>query len=300
MNKIIVITGPTAVGKTKLSVEIAKKYNGEIINADAVQVYKHLDIGSAKVKEEEKENIPHHLFDIKEVDDEYTVYHYQKDCRQVIEEIKRRGKTPILVGGTGLYIKAALYDYQFSEEDSNNNYDNLSTEDLYKELLKLDPNVIIDKNNRRRLIRALNYYKKNNKSINENKTNKILYDVIFIGLTTDRENLYRRINSRVDKMLEDNLLEEVKKFHSNNFRTKPLLNAIGYKELYKYLDGECTFEEATKKIKQNSRHYAKRQYTFFNHQLPITWFEVDFNNFNKTIEEVGEYINSKMWYYFYL
>ena len=163
MNKIIVITGPTAVGKTKLSVEIAKKYNGEIINADADQVYKHLDIGSAKVKEEEKENIPHHLFDIKEVDDEYTVYHYQKDCRQVIEEIKRRGKTPILVGGTGLYIKAALYDYQFSEEDSNNNYDNLSTEDLYKELLKLDPNVIIDKNNRRRLIRALNYYKKNNK-----------------------------------------------------------------------------------------------------------------------------------------
>ena len=158
MNKVIVITGPTAVGKTKMSIEIAKKYNGEIINCDAVQVYKGLNIGSAKVLDEEKEGITHHLLDIKEVDEEYTIYHYQKDARKIIEDIKERGKTPILVGGTGLYIKAALYDYKLSEEKENNNYNNLSDEELYDELIKLDKDIIIDKNNRRRLIRALNYY----------------------------------------------------------------------------------------------------------------------------------------------
>ena len=187
MHKIIVITGPTAVGKTKLSIELAKKYDGEIINADAVQVYKGLDIGSAKVTEEEKEGIPHHLLDFKEVTEEYTIYHYQKDCREKIKDIQSRNKTPILVGGTGLYIKVALYDYKLSEEKSTNTYDNLTNEELYEELKKLDKDIIIDKDNRRRLIRAINYYKENNESINKNKTNKLLYNVIFIGLTTDSQ-----------------------------------------------------------------------------------------------------------------
>lgn len=290
MNKVIVITGPTAVGKTKLSIEIAKKYHGEIINADAVQVYKGLDIGSAKVTEEEKENIPHHLFDIKEVDEEYTIYHYQQDARRVIEDIQKRGKTPILVGGTGLYIKSALYDYKLSEEKESEMYEDLTTEELYNNLLKVDKDIIIDKNNRRRLIRALNYYKENNESINNNKTNKLLYNTIFIGLTTDRKELYNRINKRVDTMMKNGLLEEVKSFYDKGIKTKPLLNGIGYKELYKYLDGNYTYEEAIEKIKQNSRHYAKRQYTFFNHQLPIVWFETDFTNFNNTIEKVSNYI----------
>ena len=144
MHKIIVITGPTAVGKTKLSIELAKKYDGEIINADAVQVYKGLNIGSAKVTEEEKEGIPHHLLDFKEVTEEYTIYHYQKDCREKIKDIQSRNKTPILVGGTGLYIKAALYDYKLSEEKSTNTYDNLTNEELYEELKKLDKDIIID------------------------------------------------------------------------------------------------------------------------------------------------------------
>lgn len=292
MNKVIVITGPTAVGKTKLSIEIAKKYNGEIINADAVQVYKGLDIGSAKVTEEEKENIPHHLFDIKEVDEEYTIYHYQQDARRVIEDIQKRGKTPILVGGTGLYIKSALYDYKLSEEKESEMYEDLTTEELYNNLLKVDKDIIIDKNNRRRLIRALNYYKENNESINNNKTNKLLYNTIFIGLTTDRKELYNRINKRVDTMMKNGLLEEVKSFYDKGIKTKPLLNGIGYKELYKYLDGNYTYEEAVEKIKQNSRHYAKRQYTFFNHQLPIVWFETDFANFNNTIEKVSNYIKN--------
>ena len=158
MKKILVITGPTAVGKTKLSIELAKKYNGEIINADAVQVYKGLDIGSAKVTEEEKEGIPHYLLSIKEVDEDYTIYHYQKDCREIIKEIQDRGKTPIIVGGTGLYIKAALYDYKLTEEKEKDTYDNLTNEELYTKLTELDKDIIIDKNNRRRLIRAINYY----------------------------------------------------------------------------------------------------------------------------------------------
>lgn len=292
MNKVIVITGPTAVGKTKLSIELAKRYNGEIINADAVQVYKGLDIGSAKVTEEEKEGIPHHLFDIKEVDEEYTIYHYQKDCRKLIKEVQGRGKTPILVGGTGLYIKAALYDYKLTEEKETNTYDNLTDEELYNKLLEVDKDIVIDKNNRRRLIRALNYHKENNKSINTNTTNKLLYDAIFIGLTTDRRILYDKINNRVDIMIKDGLLNEVKAFYDKNVRTKPLLNAIGYREIYSYFDGNISLEEATDKIKQNSRHYAKRQYTFFNHQLPIVWFETDYSNFNNTIEQIISYIEN--------
>ena len=292
MSRVIVITGPTAVGKTKLSIELAKKLNGEIINADAMQVYKGLNIGTAKVTEKEKENIPHHLFDIKEVEEEYSIYNYQKDCRKVIDDILRRNKTPILVGGTGLYIKAVLYDYKLSEEKTNNTYDNLKTEEIYKELLKLDKDINIDKNNRRRLIRALNYYKENNTSISNNKTNKLLYDTIFIGLTTDREILYKKINQRVDNMIENGLLEEVKYYYDKNFITKPLINGIGYKELYNYFDGLCSKEEAVEKIKQNSRHYAKRQYTFLNHQLNVVWFETDYNNFNNTIEKVSSYIKN--------
>ena len=292
MSRVIVITGPTAVGKTKLSIELAKKLNGEIINADAMQVYKGLNIGTAKVTEKEKENIPHHLFDIKEVEEEYSIYNYQKDCRKVIDDILRRNKTPILVGGTGLYIKAALYDYKLSEEKTNNTYDNLKTEEIYKEVLKLDKDINIDKNNRRRLIRALNYYKENNTSISNNKTNKLLYDTIFIGLTTDREILYKKINQRVDNMIENGLLEEVKYYYDKNIKTKPLINGIGYKELYNYFDGLCSKEEAVEKIKQNSRHYAKRQYTFLNHQLNVVWFETDYNNFNNTIEKVSSYIKN--------
>ena len=292
MKKILVITGPTAVGKTKLSIELAKKYNGEIINADAVQVYKGLDIGSAKVTEEEKEGIPHHLLSIKEVDEDYTIYHYQKDCREKIKEIQDRGKTPIIVGGTGLYIKAALYDYKLTEEKEKDTYDNLTNEELYKKLTELDKDIIIDKNNRRRLIRAINYYKENNKSINKNKTDKLLYDALFIGLTTDRQILYNKINKRVDKMIENGLIDEVKSFYDKGVKTKPLLNAIGYKEVYSYLDGNISKEEMIEKIKQNSRHYAKRQYTFFNHQLKIKWFETDYNDFNNTINEVESYIDS--------
>ena len=286
MQKIIVVLGPTGVGKTKMSVELAKRLDGEIINADSMQIYKKLDIGTAKIREEEKEGIPHYLFDIKNVNENYSIYNYQIDGRNILNDIIKRGKTPIIVGGTGLYIKALLYDYNLSFEKENDTYDELSTEELYNELIELDSKVDIDKNNRRRIIRAINYYKGNNKSISENKTNKLLYDAIFIGLTTERERLYDIINKRVDVMIDNGLLDEVKYFYDNKVYAKPLIGGIGYKELYKYFDGEISKGEAIDKIKQNSRKYAKRQYTFFKHQLPAEWINVDFDNFNNTVNEV--------------
>ena len=288
---IIVITGPTGVGKTKLSIELAKRYNAEVINGDSVQVYKGLDIGSAKVKEEEKEEIVHHLFDIREVWEDYSIYDYQKECRCLIDDITSRGKNVIIVGGTGLYIKSALYDYTLDETNIRDDYRDKTTEELYQELINLDKDIVIDKNNRRRVVRALNYYKATGKSINENTSgNKLLYDAIFIGLTTDRDTLYERINKRVDRMLEEGLIDEVKSFYDKEYRYKPLLSGIGYKELYQYFDGNYSLDEAIEMIKRNSRRYAKRQYTWFLNQMDVKWFDVDFLNFNNTINEVIDYI----------
>ena len=289
---VICIVGPTGVGKTKLSIELAKKLNGEIINADSTQVYIGLDIATAKVTEEEKEGIPHHLFDIKEITEDYTAYDYQKDCRAKIEEITKKGKTPILVGGTGLYIKAALYDYKFDTESKFNNYDEYSTEDLYKMLKEVDTNTDIHPNNRKRIIRSLNYYNNTNKPLSsKEKTDKLLYDVIFIGLTTDRDTLYDRINKRVDVMLKDGLLNEAKKIYESKIRTKAIMTPIGYKELFSYFENKISLEEALDKIRQDSRRYAKRQYTWNKHQINVNWFNVDFNNFDNTVNEVINFID---------
>ena len=290
--KVITIIGPTSIGKTKLSIELAKKLNGEIINADSTQVYKGLDIATAKIKEEEKEGIPHHLFDIKEITDNYTVYDYQKDCRNKIDEIMSKGKTPILVGGTGLYIKAALYDYKFDDEIYNNQYEEYSNEELYNKLKQIDINTNIHPNNRKRIIRALNYYDNTNKVLSsKDKTNKMLYDTIFIGLTCDRDKLYERINNRVDIMLKQGLLEEAKKIYDSNIRTKAVLTPIGYKELFEYFDGNKSLEESIEFIKQRSRKYAKRQYTWNRHQFNVNWFNVDFDNFENTVEKVLDFID---------
>lgn len=290
---IIVVTGPTGVGKTKLSVSLAKKYNAEIINGDAIQVYKGLDIGSAKVTEEEKEGVKHHLFDIREVWEDYSIFDYQNDCRMCIKDITSRGKNVVIVGGTGLYIKSALYDYTLNKEEViDNQYVGISTYELYNRLKSLDKDIEIDKNNRRRIIRALNYYLTFNKSIkNNNNGNKLLYDSIFVGLTTDREVLYERINKRVDMMISNGLIDEVKSFYDKNMRYKPLLTGIGYKELYNYFDGDITKDEAIDLIKRNSRRYAKRQYTFFNNQFNIKWFSVNFINFDETVSMVCDYID---------
>ena len=291
MKKIIVIVGPTSIGKTKLSIELAKLYNGEVINADSLQVYKGLNIGTAKITEQEKEHIPHHLFDIKEVTEDYSIYEYQKDCRTCIADILKRNKTCIIVGGTGLYIKSALYDYQL-DQTVTNDYPEYSTEELYNKLISLDKDCCIAKQNRRRIINALNYYLSTGTSISNNKTTKLLYECVFIGLTTERQTLYERINQRVDQMVANGLIAEAKYFYDQNYRTKPLISGIGYKELYNYFDGLCSKEEAIEAIKKNSRHYAKRQYTFFNNQLDIKWFETDFSNFHNTVNEVTKYLST--------
>ena len=284
---IIVIAGPTGVGKTKLSIELAKKYNGVVVNADSMQVYKELNIGTAKVTEEEKEGIKHILFDIVEPEEMYTVYNYQKDLRKVLEQYKDRNI--ILVGGTGLYIKAGLYNYEFEEEsyEDINTYEGYTNEELYKMVKEIDPETEIHINNRKRLIRRLN------KKTEGKDKNTLLYDAIFIGLTTSRETLYERINLRVDKMVQDGLLEEVKSLYDRNIKSKSIMTGIGYKELYEYFDGTISLEEALELIKQRSRKYAKRQYTWFNNQMDIKWFDVDFKEFNYTINEVVDYIENK-------
>ncbi len=282
---ILAIVGPTGVGKTKLSIELAKKYNATIINNDAMQVYKGMNIGTAKPSEKEKEGIVHNLLDFVDPNINYTVFDYQKDARRLIEENK--DNNIIFVGGTGLYLKATLFDYRFEEEATYNNYDDLSNDELYNLALEKDKNLSIHKNNRQRLVRFLN---KENISVVEPKQ---LYDVIFIGLTTDRDNLYKRIDDRVDEMIRNGLVEEVKSFYDKKINSKAINTAIGYKELYKYFNNEISLDEAVELIKKNSRHYAKRQYTWFNNQMNIKWFNTNYEDFNKTIEEVEEYIKTQ-------
>lgn len=281
MKMILCIVGPTGVGKTKLSIELARKYDGVIVNADACQIYKELDIGTAKVKEEEKCGVEHILFDIKAPNQDYSVSLYQKDLRKVLDKYKDRNI--IIVGGTGLYITAGLYDYKFLDFDKKD-YSSFSNEELYEMCKKIDNNLEIHKNNRIRLENFLNRggFKENNSSI--------LYDVLFIGLTTDRNILYERINNRVDEMMNEGLLEEVKSLYKKYPDAEILKRAIGYKELISYLNGENSLDDSVELIKKNSRHYAKRQYTWFNNKMNVTWFKTDFNNFSKTVDEVIEYV----------
>lgn len=293
--KVIAIVGPTCVGKTKLSVELAKLYQGEIINGDSTQIYRGMDIATAKVTEEEKEDIPHHLFDIRDMDEEYTVYEYQKDCRQKIEQIQERGHVPIIVGGTGLYIKAALYDYQFTDEINPIREYTESTEDLYQQLVKVDPYTDIHPHNRKRIMRALSYFTETgNIPSQKEKTETLLYDVIWIGLTTDRELLYDKINNRVDKMVDAGLLDEAMQIYKSGIRSKAVLTPIGYKELFPYFEGHDSLENCLSMIKQNSRHYAKRQYTFFNRQLKINWFFTNYDDFEQTVVNVQNFINNDL------
>lgn len=290
MKDIIVIIGPTSVGKTKLSISLAKMMNAEIINGDSVSIYKGLDIGSAKPTIEEREGIVHHLIDVCSVTENYSVYDYQKDVRRLIEDINKRGKRIIIVGGTGLYIKAALYDYKFTEGTINNNYDDYSKDELISKINSYGVSVD-DVSNRRRLVRLLN--KLENKEEITNNKDVLLYPSKFIGLTTDRAYLYERINKRVDKMMESGLLDEIlglKQYYLNSSRV--LNSAIGYKEFYDYLFGDTSIDDVIERIKLDSRRFAKRQYTFFNHQFNTTWFDVNFDDFDKTVEQVYNFISN--------
>ena len=288
MKDIIVIVGPTGVGKTKLSIELAKKLDAEIINGDSVSIYKELNIGSAKPSIEEREGVPHHLFDIREVEEDYTVFDYQKDVRKKIEEITSRNKRVIIVGGTGLYIKAGLYNYTFTEGTTYNEYQDLTNEEILNKIKEYNIEETPNINNRKRLVRLLNKLE-NNEELTHNK-DELLYNIKTIALTTDREILYERINKRVDIMINNGLLDEINNLKDKYNNSRILNSGIGYKEFYDYLFNNKKLEEVIEEIKQNSRRFAKRQYTFFKHQFETTWFNVDFNDFNNTIEEVFNFI----------
>ena len=288
MNKIIVIVGPTGVGKTRASVELAKRLNAEIINGDAVSVYKELNIASAKPTLEERNGINHYLLDKVDVCNNYTIYDYQKDARVAIEQIKEKGKNIIVVGGTGLYIKSLLYDYKFHEEEINR-YDDLTNDQIIskiKEYGKFD----IDYSNRRRIVRLLSKLK-NNIPLSEKAD--IIYPSIIIGLTTDRDTLYKVINNRVDNMLKNGLLDEINNLKDRYKDSRVLNSAIGYKEFNDYFN-DNNIENTVEKIKHNSRKYAKRQFTYFKNQFKTKWFDVSYDNFNKTIDEIYEYIKKEM------
>lgn len=291
MKNIIVITGPTGVGKTKMSIELAKRIDAEIINADSMQVYKDLNIGTAKITEEEKEGIPHHLFDIIEPTNMYTVYDYQKDARDIINDVLSRGKKVIIVGGTGLYIKALLYDYKFIKEDKTYDFSKMSNEEILDKINSYNLDINLHINNRKRLERVLTKLYNNN--MQTEKTDTVLYDFVAIGLTTTRDNLYKIIDNRVDKMIEDGLIDEVEELYKKNIHSKAINTGIGYKELYKYFDKEISLDEAISLIKKNSRHYAKRQYTFFNNQMNIKWFNTNYEDFSLTVEEIYNYIKGE-------
>ena len=279
MQKVLVIIGPTAVGKTAFGIACAEAFNGEIISGDSIQIYRGLDIGSAKPTKEERSMAKHHLIDIIDPKEGYSVRQFQQLARECIEEISSNGKLPIIVGGTGLYIKAALYDYVFyDEQEEDELFEDLSNQQLYDLLMEKDPDALekIHVNNRKRLVRALNIYNKHQTGISQIKAlqaHKPLYDCLIIGLTLEREELFQRINARVDQMVTDGLIEEIASLLRQGVSfDDQCMQGIGYKEFKDYFTGNRSLEECIEQVKINSRHFAKRQYTFFKNQLDVRWF----------------------------
>lgn len=292
MSKIICLVGPTATGKTKTSIALAKYYDAEIINADSTAIYKEPLIATAKIKEDEMENIKHHMLDLVSLNDDYTLYDYQKDGRKVLDELISKGKNIIITGGSGLYIKALLYNYNLNETKKINlNLNSLTNYELKHKADEIDPNNNIHINNRQRLERFINKYYENDKSIIINNSgNEKKYDFILIGLRSDREKLYSMINDRVEDMFNEGLLLEAHNLY--NLNIKNYSNIIGYKELNMYFNNEISLEEAKELIKRNTRRYAKRQFTWFNNQMKdIVWFDVNYKNINETINNIINYIN---------
>ena len=298
---IIILTGPTAVGKTKASIELAKKIGGEIISADSMQVYKYMDIGSAKIRSEEMQGVPHYLIDELEPDEEFHVVRFQEMAKQAMEKIYANGHIPIVVGGTGFYIQALLYDIDFTEQEEDTalreHYAQIAKEQgnevlpemlakekgaqyLHEELRKVDEKSAetIHANNVKRVIRALEFFKQTGQKISEHneteRTKESPYDFCYFVLTDDRKLLYDRINLRVDQMVQDGLLEEVQSLKERGY-TKDMVSmqGLGYKEILDYLDGDCTLEETIYILKRDTRHFAKRQLTWFRRERDVIWID---------------------------
>jgi tRNA dimethylallyltransferase len=307
-NKVIAIVGPTAVGKTKLSIEVAKRYSGEIISGDSMQVYRGMDIGTAKITKEEMQGIPHYMIDMKDPDEPFSVADFQQYVTHYIDIITKKNKPPILVGGSGLYVQAALYSYHFPTykrdekvvEKLENEIAAFGIEPLYKRLQEIDPKQAakIHPNNHRRVVRALEIYETTGKRMSDfqQQVKESPYDVKLIGLEMQRDELYRRINHRVDMMMERGLIHEVEKLYQKGYTHEQSMQAIGYKEFIPYLKGEKTLEEAVETLKQNSRRYAKRQYTWFRNKMDVVWYDVSNGaineKFRKILDDLAGFLHS--------
>lgn len=299
---LIILTGPTAVGKTALSVKLAKAVDGEIISADSMQVYKGMDIGSAKIMPNKMDGIKHHLIDVLEPSEEFNIVKFQELSKKALDEIYEKGKIPIIAGGTGFYIQSVLYDIDFEENENGKEYrtylENIAALDggekkLYAMLKEKDPksSEIIHENNVKRVIRALEFYEETGTPISEHneeqRQKESPYNFCYFVLNDEREKLYQSIEKRVDLMLENGLLEEVKKLHEKGY-TKDMVSmqGLGYKEILDYLNGEITLDRAVYLIKRDTRHFAKRQLTWFRREKPVVWVnKPDFSYDEKLILE---------------
>lgn len=303
---LIILTGPTAVGKTALSISLAKAVGGEIISADSMQVYKGLDIGSAKIKPHETKGVPHHLIDVLNPDESFDVVRFKKMANEAMDDIYRRGGIPIITGGTGFYIQAVLYDIDFTEVNENQEYrqklkqmaDEQGPEVLHRMLREADPEAAeqIHANNVKRVIRALEYYKETGEPIsrhNEAERKKVSpYEFCYFVLNDDRQKLYDRIDERVDQMLSEGLVDEVRALKDRGLNKDTVsMKGLGYKEILGFLNGEYSYEEAVRILKRDTRHFAKRQLTWFKRERDVIWinkpdFAYDENKIRKSMVEI--------------
>lgn len=306
---IIVIVGPTGVGKTELSIKLAKEINGEVISGDSMQVYKGMDIGTAKISVPEMEGITHHMLDILMPDETFSAYDFKTRAQQLISEITARGNVPIIVGGTGLYIQSLIYDYAFQDETITETKANeveqrlteleaLNNHDLHEYLKSFDPASAeaIHPNNRKRVVRAIQYYLKTEKLLSERKKVQQFtenYDTLLIGIEMSRKTLYSRINKRVDIMLGHGLFNEVKNLVEQGYESTQSMQAIGYKELVPVVNGELSIDQAVETLKQHSRQYAKRQLTWFKNKLTVQWFNRETMSLQMMLDEITTQINKR-------
>ena len=301
---VIVIGGPTASGKSNLAVELAKKIDGEIISADSMQIYKDMNIGTAKITEEEMQGIPHYMIDIVSPEERYSVSEYKKEAEKAIEEILKKGKMPIIVGGTGLYIESLIYGIEFQQEEFDEEYrkklDNIAEkeglEKLYEEAKKIDPKAMekISKNDRKRIIRVLEIYHKTGKTKTEqeieSRKKEVKYNYKLFAINFDREKLYSRIEQRIDQMIENGLIQEVEDIKKKYNKFPTAMQGLGYKEVVEYLENKITKEEMLEKLKKETRHYAKRQLTWFRKYKEIIWLEGE-NEINSNLEIIIKQMN---------
>ncbi len=306
--KLLVLVGPTAVGKTKLSIEMARHFDAEIISGDSMQVYRHMDIGTAKISEQEMKGIKHHLIDIHEPEYPYSVAQFQEDCRRLIPDIQSRGKLPFIVGGTGLYVESVCYEYKFSEVGADEAFrqeqldyaDQFGADALHARLQAVDPEsaLRLHPNDRRRVVRALEIYHVSGTTLSSqlaNQKKESSYQLCIVGLTMDRQMLYKRIEDRIDGMLDQGLVAEVTSLMERGVRSDAIsMQGLGYKEISSYLRGEVSLEEAVTWLKRDTRHFAKRQLSWFRHMKDIQWVDVtDFENFSAHAARIHEIIAGK-------